>query len=62
MREDKKISLDEYGDIKINDEVLNEIAGGVNPEDLDDDEASNRGCVEVNKGCVIIKKEASEVQ
>lgn len=61
MSEDKKISLDENGDIKINDEILNEIAGGVNPEDLDD-EASNRGCVEVNKGCVIIKKEASEIQ
>lgn len=36
MSEDKKISLDENGDIKINDEVLNAIAGGVNPEDLDD--------------------------
>jgi len=38
MSEGKKISLDENGDIKINDDFLNSIVGGSgNPEDEDEE-------------------------
>jgi len=37
MSEDKKISLDENGDIKINDDFLNDIVGGSNPEQEDEE-------------------------
>jgi|GEM_PF-1894198 hypothetical protein len=37
MSEENKVSLDENGDIKINDELLDEIAGGNNPEEVDEE-------------------------
>ncbi|MDX3775204.1 hypothetical protein QE250_13880 [Chromatiaceae bacterium AAb-1] len=38
MSEENKVVLDENGDIEINDELLNEISGGSNPEDSDDED------------------------
>lgn len=37
MSEENKLSLDENGEIKINDEFLDEVAGGSNPDDQDDE-------------------------
>lgn len=47
MSEESKISISENGDIEINDELLNEISGGINPEDSDDDEE-----IRVNIVCI----------
>lgn len=38
MSEENKIALDDNGDIEINDELLNEISGGSNPEDIDEED------------------------
>jgi hypothetical protein len=45
MSEENKVVLDENGDIKINDELLNKISGGSNPEDSDDE------AIEINIYC-----------
>lgn len=51
MSEENKVSLDDNGDIKINDELLDEIAGGSSPEDSDDEDL-NLGCTS-NDGCKV---------
>lgn len=40
MSEENKVSLDENGDVKVSDELLNKISGGSNPEDSDDEEVT----------------------
>lgn len=37
MSEENKITLNKDGDIEINDEFLNDISGGSNPEDTEDE-------------------------
>lgn len=49
MSEDKKVFLDENGDVKLNDELLEDISGGSNPEDMDDECLIN--CSNKNCGC-----------
>lgn len=52
MSEENKVSLDENGNIKVYDELLNEISGGSNLDDHDngdDDESLNVRCT--NVGC-----------
>lgn len=51
MSEENKLSLDENGDIKINDDLLKDIAGGSSPEDSEDEDL-NFGCTS-NDGCKV---------
>ncbi|MDD4863887.1 MAG: hypothetical protein PHE38_07725 [Alishewanella agri] len=54
MSEENKVSLDENGNIKVDDELLNEISGGSNLDDHDngdDDESLNVRCT--NVGCKV---------
>lgn len=54
MSEDKKISLDENGEVQLNDDFLQDISGGSNPEEIDEECLFN--CSNSNCGC------GSEVQ
>ncbi|WP_333795882.1 hypothetical protein [Rheinheimera sp.] len=49
MSEDNKILLDENGDLKLNDEFLEDISGGSNPEEVDEECLFN--CSNSNCGC-----------
>lgn len=49
MSEGNKVSLDENGNIKVDDELLNEISGGSNLDDHDNGE--NDVQIVINKNC-----------
>lgn len=47
----EEITLGKDGELELSVELLDAVAGGVSPEDTE--EESNTGC---NQGCVIVKK------